>query len=164
MDKQLAAPLLLEPVGRATKLSAADTFAHLQRFTTTLVPSPAKTQLERLADALGVEIGAIEPSEGERREAERAAERAAARAERRAKREAEAAEEAAAAEKELEGAIEGEEEAPFEDAAEEEGLGVGGFAGDDAMEDRGDVEYGDVPSDDDDEPDNEDDKMEDEEE
>lgn len=160
MDKQLSAPLLIEPIGAAKKLSAAETFGYLQNFTGSLVASPARTQLERLADALGVEIGAIEPSEGERREAERAAARAQARAERRAKREAEAAEAAAAASKELEGEIDAEEGAADEDYAEEEGLGVGGFPGEEGMEDRGDVEYGDVPEDDDDEPDNEDANME----
>lgn len=155
MDKQLSAPLLIEPVGRATKLTTSQTFAHLQRFTASLAPSPARTQLERLTDALGVETGAIEPSEGERREAERAAARAAARAERRAKREAEAAAAAAASQKELEGVIEAEDAAAAEDEAEEEGLGVGGFGEEEGMEDRGDVEYGDVPEDDEDEPDNE---------
>lgn len=162
MDKQLTSPLLIEPVGRATKLSPQATFTSLQSFLGTLQPSPARTQLERLADALGVETGAIEPSEEARREAERVAARAKARAERRAEREAarKAAEEA-----ELEAAVEDEDAeeneaaherfAEAEDEAEEEGLGQANFDDVEGMEDRGDVEYGDVPESDHDEPDNE---------
>ncbi|WOO79498.1 uncharacterized protein LOC62_02G003021 [Vanrija pseudolonga] len=160
MDKQLTSPLLIEPVGRATKLSPQATFTSLQSFLGTLQPSPARTQLERLADALGVETGAIAPSEEARREAERVAARAKARAERRAEREAarKAAEEA-----ELEAAVEdeGDNEAAHErfveaeDEAEEEGLGQANFDDVEGMEDRGDVEYGDVPESDHDEPDNE---------
>ncbi|RSH84360.1 uncharacterized protein EHS24_005880 [Apiotrichum porosum] len=142
MDKPLNSPLLIEPIGRPTKLSPAATFSHLQNFLVALPPSPSRTQLERLADALGVETGAIAPSEGERREAERIAARNAARAERRAKREAERiaaeAEEAAKLEQQLE-----------EDDEEEEEDGEA-FEGDETM---GDIEYGDVP-DDEDEPDN----------
>ncbi|TXT04277.1 hypothetical protein VHUM_04275 [Vanrija humicola] len=159
MDKQLNSPLLIEPVGRATKLSPQATFTSLQSFLGSLQPSPARTQLERLADALGVETGAIAPSEEARREAERVAARAKARAERRAAREAarKAAEEA-----ELEAAVEeGDDDAAHqrfveaEDEAEEEGLGQANFDDVEGMEDRGDVEYGDVPESDQDEPDNE---------
>lgn len=163
MDKQLSPPLLIEPIGPPTKLSTKQTFSHLQQFVEGLAPSPAKTQLERLADALGVETGAIAASEGERREKKREAERAAVRAERRRTREAEKAKaeaEAEAADKEaLEAAIEAEANVDEEDEAEEEGMGVGDFGDGERMDDRGDVEYGDVPDDDEDEPDNEHESM-----
>lgn len=149
MDKALESPLLIESVGRPQKLSSKETFAHLQNFLVSLDASPSKTQLERLADALGVEVGAIAPSEGERREAERAAAIAAARAEKKKRKEEEriAAEEAMKAE--LEAAVEA---APEDD---DEEMGRDDFEGDQTMDDRGDVEYGDVPEDDEDEPDNE---------
>ncbi|GMK56621.1 hypothetical protein CspeluHIS016_0304610 [Cutaneotrichosporon spelunceum] len=166
MDKQLSAPLLIEPLGPPTKISTRKTFTHLSTFVEHLPPSPQRTQLERLADALGVEVGAIAPSEGEAREKKREAERAAARLERRRTREAARAAEAAAAEDlreadkdALEAAIEGEAAAEDEDAEEEEGLG-GNLGEGPIMDDRGDVEYGDVPEDDQDEPDNEHAEME----
>lgn len=155
MEKQLNSPLLIEQVGRATTITPKQTYTHLSSFLASLPASPARTQLERLTDALGVEVGAIAPSEGERREQERLEARSKARAEKReAKR---IAEEAAAAEASqmLDAEIEAEAEAEVTDEEGEEGLGVGGFAGDETMDDRGDVEYGDVPEDDEDEPDNE---------
>lgn len=155
MDKQLSSPLIIESVGPATKLTTKQTFSHLQQFVEGLAPSPAKTQLERLADALGVEAGAIAPSEGEAREKKREAERSAARKLRRETREAERAAAEAASKDDLEAAIEAEERAEEEDEAEEEGMGVGDFDDAERMDDRGDVEYGDVPEDDEDEPDNE---------
>ena len=149
MDKPLTSPLLIEQIGRPTKLSPSATFAHLQNFLVSLDASPSKTQLERLADALGVEIGAIEPSEGERREAERAAAIAAARAERRKRKEEERAAAEAAKSQEMEDAL----EAQADDDDDE--MGDNNFEGDQTMDDRGDVEYGDVPDEDEDEPDNE---------
>ncbi|CAK9783406.1 hypothetical protein CC85DRAFT_325258 [Cutaneotrichosporon oleaginosum] len=154
MERQLTAPLRIEPLGPPTKISTKQTYTHLAQFVDHLAPSPARTQLERLADALGVEVGAIAASEGEAREKKREAERAAARAERRRTREAvrvaEAEAEAKADKDALEAAIEGEE------APEDEGEEMGENFGDGpTMDDRGDVEYGDVPEDDEDEPDNE---------
>ncbi|EJT47117.1 hypothetical protein A1Q2_02091 [Trichosporon asahii var. asahii CBS 8904] len=155
MEKQLNSPLLIEQVGRSTTITPKQTYTQLSHFLAGLAPSPARTQLERLTDSLGVEVGAIAPSEGERREAERVEARNKARAEKReAKRRAE--EEAAAeASQMLEAEIEAEAEAEVSDEEGEGGLGVGGFPGDETMDDRGDVEYGDVPEDDEDEPDNE---------
>lgn len=155
MEKQLNSPLLIEQVGRSTTITPKQTYTQLSHFLSTLAASPARTQLERLTDSLGVEVGAIAPSEGERREAERIEARNKARAEKReAKRRAE--EEAAAeASKALDAELEAEAEAEVSDEEGEGGLGVGGFPGDETMDDRGDVEYGDVPEDDDDEPDNE---------
>lgn len=155
MEKQLNSPLLIEQVGRATPITSKQTYTQLSHFLSSLGPSPARTQLERLTDALGVEVGAIAPSEGERREQERVEARNKARAEKReAKRKAE--EEAAAqASQMLDAEIEAEAEAEVSDEEGEGGLGVGGFPGDETMDDRGDVEYGDVPEDDEDEPDNE---------
>ncbi|BEJ13346.1 hypothetical protein CspHIS471_0305200 [Cutaneotrichosporon sp. HIS471] len=156
MEKQLSPPLLIEPLGPPTKISARQTFTHLSTFVEHLPPSPQRTQLERLADALGVQVGAIAPSEGEAREKKREAERAAARAERRRTREAaRVAEEEAEAKADkdaLEAAIEGEAEAEAEDEEEEMGQNLGDGP---IMDDRGDFEYGDVPEDDEDEPDNE---------
>jgi hypothetical protein len=150
MDKPLTSPLLIEQVGRPTKLSPSATFAHLQNFLVALDAGPSKTQLERLADALGVEVGAIEPSEGERREAERAAALAAARAERKLRKEEERAAAEAAQNKETEDALEAEAD---EDEME---MGENTFEGDQTMDDRGDIEYGDAVDDDNDEPDNDD--------
>jgi hypothetical protein len=151
MEKQLSPPLLIEPLGPPTKISTRDTYTHLTRFVEHLPPSPQRTQLERLADALGVEVGLIAPSEGEAREKKREAERAAVRLERRRTREAARAAEAEAdaqADKDaLEAAIEG-------DGDDEVEMGEN-FGDGPTMDDRGDVEYGDVPEDDEDEPDNE---------
>ncbi|WVQ73810.1 hypothetical protein IAR50_003391 [Cryptococcus sp. DSM 104548] len=151
MDRQLESRLLIESISKPTKLSSKDTYAHLQNFLLSLPVSPQRTQLERLTDALGVEVGQIDIGEGERREAEREAKRLEARAERRRKREEE---EEARKQAELEGAVEGLEEDEEEGDMEN---GAVGQEGEQGMEDRGDVEYGDVPNEDgDDEPDNED--------
>ncbi|WWD16665.1 hypothetical protein CI109_101095 [Kwoniella shandongensis] len=155
MDRQLKSPLLIETIGKPTKLSSKDTFAHLQNFLHSLPPCPSRTQLERLTDALGVEIGSILPAEGERREAERVAARAAARAERRRVREIEEEERKR---EEMEGMVEGLEEDEEEDGELENGAVEA--EGEEQMDDRGDVEYGDVVDEDEDEPDNEDAKME----
>ena len=104
MDRQLESPLLIKSIGSPVKLNSSDTYSQLQTFLRHLQPSPALTQLERLNDALGVEIGLIAPSEGERREAERLAVKSAAKAERRRKREeVRIAEEQADMEAEVEG-------------------------------------------------------------
>jgi hypothetical protein len=155
MDKPLTSPLLIEQVGRPTKLTPSATFAHLQNFLVSLDPSPSKTQLERLGDALGVEVGAIEPSEGERREAERSAAIAAARAERRRKKEEEERAAAAAAAAGTDAALESALEAQAEAEDDDDEMGENDFEGDQTMDDRGDVEYGDAPDEDEDEPDNE---------
>ncbi|WVQ78780.1 hypothetical protein IAT38_000871 [Cryptococcus sp. DSM 104549] len=157
MDRQLKSRLLIEPISAPTKLSSKDTFAHLQNFLHSLAPSPSRTQLERLTDALGVEVGVILPAEGERREAEREAAKQEARRERRRKREEEEEERRR---EELEGAVEGleDEEEVGEDDGEMEN-GAVGQDGEEGMDDRGDVEYGDVVREDEDEPDNEDEEM-----
>lgn len=150
MDRQLESRILLESISKPTKLSAKDTYAHLKNFVHSLPHTPVRTQVDRLADALGVEIGAIAPEEGDRRESLREAERAAAREARRKKRE-EAEEQRRKAE--MENAIEGLEGDNEEDGEMENG--AVGQDGEEGMDDRGDVEYGDVVDDDDDEPDNE---------
>ncbi|WVR03944.1 hypothetical protein IAU60_000943 [Kwoniella sp. DSM 27419] len=156
MDRQLKSPLLIETIGKSDKLSSKDTFAHLQNFLHSLGPSPSKTQLERLTDALGVEIGQILPAEGERREAERKEAKAAVKAERRRLR---ALEEEEARKAEMEGMVEGLEGDEEQDGDIDNGAVEG--EGEETMDDRGDVEYGDVVDEDEDEPDNEDnEKME----
>ncbi|WVF67093.1 hypothetical protein IAT40_001838 [Kwoniella sp. CBS 6097] len=152
MDKQLQSPLLIETIGQPLKLSAKDTFAHLQNFLFSLESSPSKTQLERLTDALGVEIGQILPAEGERREAERKEARAAAKAERRRLRALKEEEERQAEMEGLVEGLEGEVEGDLENGAVE-------ADGEEVMDDRGDVEYGDVVDEDEDEPDNDDEKV-----
>jgi len=151
MDRQLQSPLLITPVEAPIRLTSSQTFAQLNTFLTTLPASPARTQLERLADALGVEIGAIAQSEGDRREAERRAAIAAARAEKRrreeeAKREKERADEAVI--NRMVEALDGNDGEEMEE-------GAVGFEGDEGMDDRGDVEYGDLPDEDEDEADQE---------
>lgn len=154
MEKQLNSPLLIEQVGRSTPITPKQTYTQLSAFLASVQPSPARTQLERLADALGVEVGAIAPSEGERREAERVEARNAARAARREARLKAEQEAATEASQMLDAELEAEHEAEVSDEEGETGLGRGGFPGDETMDDRGDVEYGDVPDDDSDEPDN----------
>ncbi|WRT65557.1 uncharacterized protein IL334_002502 [Kwoniella shivajii] len=161
MDRQLKSPLLIETIGQPLKLSSEVTFKHLQNFLEPLGPSPARTQLERLTDALGVEIGKILPAEGERRELERKEVRIAAKSERRRLR-AEAEEQAN--QDQLENQI--ENDLQYQDGVEGEGeLENGAVELDDEekMDDRGDIEYGDnVEDENDDEPDDhEDQKMED---
>ncbi|KAK8861430.1 hypothetical protein IAR55_002249 [Kwoniella newhampshirensis] len=164
MDRQLKSPLLIETIGKPTKLSSKDTFAHLQNFLSSLPACPSRTQLERLTDALGVEIGSILPAEGERREAERVAARSEARAERRRLREIEEEERK---KEEMDGMVEDLEEDDVGEGEQEEQGGDGELEngaveieGEEQMDDRGDVEYGDVVDEDEDEPDNEDTKME----
>ncbi|ORY25821.1 hypothetical protein BCR39DRAFT_278289 [Naematelia encephala] len=155
MDRQLTSPLLITPLGPPTKLSASQTFHQLNTFLQTLPSSPARTQLERLADSLGVETGAIAPSEGDRREADRRAKKAAARLERRQAREAlEREMEVDGLEHQVEG-LEGDG-----DGDEDMEEGAVAVEGEQGMDDRGDVEYGDLPEDeDDDEPDNDDERI-----
>lgn len=177
MDRQLIPPLLITPLTNPTNLSPNQTLSHLTAFLTSLPPSsPSRTQLERLADSLGVELGLIASSEGDRREAERLILRARVRRERRRKREEEVRERERERERlelelelEVEGGYrlgEGDGEGVGE-GEEQEGQGQGmeegaaQFDGEEEMDDRGDVEYGDVDEreEDEDEPDNE--KMED---
>ena len=152
MDRQLSAPLRIIPTSPAHPLSSTDTYNQLRVFLPALPAGSSRAQLERLVDSLGVEVGLVQPDESERREEARRAERAKRRAERRkAREEAEAAER----EKEMLGAVEGliEEGDDMEAGAGGEGDAEGD--GED-MGDRGDVEYGDVVDEDEDEPDNED--------
>ncbi|WVO24138.1 uncharacterized protein IAS62_005502 [Cryptococcus decagattii] len=150
MDRQLESRVLLESISKPTKLSSKDTYAHLKNFVHSLPHTPVRTQVDRLADALGVEIGAIAPEEGDRREGLREAERAAAREARRKKREEEEEQRRKA---EMDSAIEGLEGDNEEDGEMENG--AVGQDGEEGMDDRGDVEYGDVVDEDEDEPDNE---------
>lgn len=156
MDRQLRSPLLIESIASHTKLTASQTYAHLGNFLSTLPPSPARTQLERLTDALGVETGLIAPSEGDRREAERLALRSEARAKKRKARESAKHQEELEG---MEGVVEGLEGEGEGEAMDEGGVG---FEGEEGMDDKGDVEYEDVASreEDEDEPDNGDEKME----
>ncbi|RSH94509.1 hypothetical protein EHS25_004312 [Saitozyma podzolica] len=153
MDRQLTSPLLITPVSAPTKLSSKQTFIQLQHFLSSLPSGPSRSQLERLTDSLGVEIGAILPSEVEKREAERFADRARRRAEKRKRRQEERERE----EREgMEGMVEGLEEDGFGGADEEMEEGAVDFEGEQEIGDRGDVEYGDVvDEEDEDEPDNE---------
>lgn len=150
MDRQLESRVLLESISKPTKLSSKDTYAHLKNFVHSLPHTPVRTQVDRLADALGVEIGTIAPEEGDRREGLREAERAAAREARRKKREEEEEQRRKA---EMDSAIEGLEGDNEEDGEMENG--AVGQDGEEGMDDRGDVEYGDVVDEDEDEPDNE---------
>ena len=164
MDRQLESPLLLIPGDNAKALNNKSTYKALSHFVQNLAPScPARNQLERLTDALGVDIGVIQQSEGEAREKKRRDEKMAAKAERRRIREAEAA---ALEAEDLEAQVEGlEGDDADEEVAEGEGEGMEegavGFDDDEEdMGDRGDVEYGDVEQDEDeDEPDNADDEL-----
>lgn len=131
MSRQLESQALITPVAKSMPLSARQTYEQLGTFLSTLPLSPARTQLERLADSLGVEAGLIAPSESSRRETKRKEERAAAKAERRRRR-AQAAE---AAEKEgMEGVVE-----ELEEREDEMGRSDGGGG-----EREDDIEYGDV--------------------
>ncbi|WVN90501.1 uncharacterized protein L203_105737 [Cryptococcus depauperatus CBS 7841] len=133
MDRQLESPLIIETLSQPDKLSSKATFAHLQNFLFSLPVSPARTQLERLTDALGVEVGAIEPLEGERREAEREAKRAKVREDRRRKRrELEELQD----QEELEGVLEGLED---DEKDADMNNGAVGQEGEEGMDDRGDI-------------------------
>lgn len=85
-NQQLESQALITPIRKAKKLSAGQTYDSLHNFLSTLPLSPARTQLERLADSLGVEAGLIAPSESSRRETRRRDDRAAAKLERRRRR------------------------------------------------------------------------------
>ncbi len=151
MDRQLQSPLLIDLIGKPTKLAASQTYTQLSTFLQTLPASPARTQLERLTDALGVEIGLIAPSEGDRREAERLSTKSAARAEKGRLREFIKRKEEMDG---MEGVVEGLEGGEMDEGAVE-------FDDEQAMDEKGDVEYGDVAEreEDEDEPDNDDGKM-----
>jgi hypothetical protein len=162
MDRHLVSPLLIQPLSAPTKFSSSQTYSQLHQFLAHLPASPARTQLERLTDALGVDIGAIAPGEGERREAERVKERMERRAERRRRKEEEERERLAGLiedgdeDAHIDGVMEGEEE-----DGDMENVGLQ-MEGEGEMDDRGDVEYGDVLDEDEDEPDNQEDAGEDE--
>lgn len=130
MDTPSSSPMLITPLGAAHKPTSKQTYDYLHAFLDTLPSSTARTQLERLTDAIGVEIGAIAAGEGERREAERLRVKMQRRAEKKRKREEEEQRQMAA---ELEG--------------EEEDEGAAGL--DDGSDDGGDVEYGDLVQDED---------------
>lgn len=145
MDTPSSSPILITPLGAAHKPTTKQTYDYLHAFLETIPTSTARTQLERLTDAIGVEIGAIAAGEGERREAERLRERMARRAEKKRKREDDE-------KRQLEAELEDE----AEDQGEEvEGEGDEGAALNDDLDDGGDVEYGDLVNDED-EPDEED--------
>ena len=146
MYRQLQPPLLIEPIASAEKLTSSETYDHLGAFLLSLPPSPARTQLERLTDALGVEIGAIAPSEGDRREAQRLVSKPETRRmQESAPRRAEAGG--------MAGGVEGLEGEEMEE-------GAVGVEGEEGMDEKGDVEYGGVAEreGDEDEPDNQDGK------
>lgn len=164
MDRQLAPPLRLEPVSAPTNLNAKDTHGALSHYLASLPPSStSRSQLERLVDSLGVDLGLIKPDESERREEERRAARAERRLERRKERERVELE---GIEKEVEALGGGAKEAEAaEDDSKEEGEGMeegaAEFEGEQDMGDRGDVEYGDEDlEEDEDEPDRHDEGQE----
>jgi hypothetical protein len=166
MDRQLVSPLLISTIDTPRDVRPSDAHAVLSTFTQNLPAGSSKTQLERLMDAIGVEIGVLQPAEGEAKERVRLAAKAAAKAERRRIREEEARR---LEQDDLEAEVEGltEDAGHNEDIRDEEDgdmeSGAVGFEGEEGMDDRGDVEYGDVvPSeeeDDMDEPDNADDQL-----
>jgi hypothetical protein len=146
MDRQLVPPVRLEPVTAPYALRPSEAHGALQNYLASLPPtSTSRSQLERLVDSLGVDLGLIQPDESSRREEQRRAVRAEKRAERREAREAAAMEGVEAEVEGLEGGADEKEEAPEEGAV--------GFEGEEGMQERGDVEYGDEESADGDEPD-----------
>jgi hypothetical protein len=128
-------PILITPLGAPHKPTTKQTYDYLHAFLESIPSSTARTQLERLTDAIGVDIGAIAAGEGERREAERLRMKMERRAEKKRLKEEEE-------KREMEGLLEDE---PQVDQLEEE----------DDLEDGGDVEYGDTIRDED-EPDQDD--------
>lgn len=141
MDRQLVSPLLIRPLGKPTKMSLGTTYQHLTQFLPDIPLGPARTQLERLTDALGVETGAIAPSEGDRREAERRQERARRIAEKRlAKAEKKRLEEEARLTEMLENGDDaglGEEAGEGEEMDGDMETGAVGITGEEEMDDRG---------------------------
>lgn len=166
MDRQLVSPLLISTIDTPRDVKPHDAHTVLSTFTQNLPAGSSRTQLERLMDAIGVEIGVLQPAEGEAKERVRRAAKAAAKAERRRAREEEARQ---LEQDDLEAEVEGLTEDAGHNADirdEEDGemdSGAVGFESEEGMDDRGDVEYGDVvPSeeeDDVDEPDNADDEL-----
>jgi hypothetical protein len=133
-------PILITSLGAPHKPTTKQTYDYLHAFLESIPSSTARTQLERLTDAIGVDIGAIEVGEGERREAERLKLRMERRAEKKRRKEEEGR-------REMEGLLEDDQVEVFE---EEEGAALV-----DDLEDGGDVEYGDAVRDED-EPDQDD--------
>ena len=139
-------PILITPIGAPHKPTTKQTYDYLHAFLETIPSSTARTQLERLTDAIGVDIGAIAAGEGERREAERLRVKMARRAEKKRLKEEEE-------KREMEGLLEGEE--PVEEIQGENEVDEDAAALDDDLDDGGDVEYGDNVRDED-EPDQDD--------
>ncbi|KAI9632443.1 uncharacterized protein MKK02DRAFT_40746 [Dioszegia hungarica] len=156
MDRQLAPPLRLEPVSSPHAMTTSDAHTALSNYLGSLPSSStSRSQLERLVDSLGVDLGLIEPDESNKREEKRREARATRRAERRKERERVGLE---GMEKEVEGLAGGEGGGDKEEVDMDEG--AVGLEGEEGMQDRGDVEYGDVESADGDEPDEEDEGQE----
>jgi hypothetical protein len=133
-------PILITSIGAPHKPTTKQTYDYLHAFLESIPTSTARTQLERLTDAIGVDIGAIAAGEGERREAERLRIRMERRAEKKRLREEEE-------KREMEGLLEDQ----HDQLEEEEGAVL-----EDDLEDGGDIEYGDAVRDED-EPDQDDD-------
>ncbi|WWD08886.1 hypothetical protein V865_007000 [Kwoniella europaea PYCC6329] len=158
MDRQLKSPLLIESIGPSTKLSSEVTYQHLLNFLENSsfgstssggLNAVSKIQLERLTDALGVSIGKIDMAEEEQREIQRRELKEQRKAERRKRRaEEEEKNNQNTLENMVEG-LEGEGEGEMDNGAVQ-------FGDEEKMDDRGEVEYGDVVDEDEDEPDNED--------
>jgi hypothetical protein len=134
-------PILITSLGAPHKPTTKQTYDYLHAFLESIPSSTARTQLERLTDAIGVDIGAIEAGEGERREAERLKAKMERRAEKKRRKEEESR-------MEMEGLL--EDDSHKEVFEEEEGAALV-----DDLEDGGDVEYGDAVRDED-EPDQDD--------
>jgi hypothetical protein len=133
-------PILITSIGAPHKPTTKQTYDYLHAFLESIPTSTARTQLERLTDAIGVDIGAIAAGEGERREAERLRIRMERRAGKKRLREEEE-------KREMEGLLEDQ----HDQLEEEEGAVL-----EDDLEDGGDIEYGDAVRDED-EPDQDDD-------
>ncbi|WWC87730.1 uncharacterized protein L201_002622 [Kwoniella dendrophila CBS 6074] len=168
MDRQLKSPLLIETIGESTKLKPEITYQHLLNFLSSSSSfgsnnnetSVTKIQLERLTDALGVSIGKINYEEEEKREIRRKELRLERKLERRRLRaEQQAQVESLKNQENLSNLVEGlvDDVNDNQDDAEMEN-GATQFDDDkeEKLNDRGDVEYGDVVNEDDDEPDNDD--------
>ena len=155
MDRQLTSPPLITTLSQPKRLKPSESYKTLESFLDTVpYSSGIKAQLERLTDSLGVESGFIQIDESIKREEKRRAERLLVRAEKRRIRE----EEAKKSELEnLDHVVENLAEDDDDLEGDMENGGVG-FQDESGMQDRGDVEYGDVEKEEDeDEPDNLDD-------
>ncbi|RXK41360.1 hypothetical protein M231_01265 [Tremella mesenterica] len=165
MDRQLESPLLLHPLSSPKSLSASSTYAHISSFLPSLPLGPSRTQLERLADSLGVDTGNLAPSESDRREAARAEAKLAEKNERRRKREERLLMKEEEERRRLEGMVDDYQEDDLNEGQklreggegkndEDEDMELGHQDGE-KVEEKGDVEYDDGDEEDEDEPDNE---------